>query len=410
MNHRQPNGRVSRRTFLQASAALAATGLVQAWPLARRDGKAGKLDRTLIMIELKGGNDGLSMVIPTQDPNYLRARSTALVRPDEALVLDPTHGFHPGLAKLALAFRANQVAILEGVGVPGGVRSHFRATDIWHSADPVRAAATPGWIARLGDMAWPDRGSDAVVHFGSDPLGAHFSPTRSPLAVENPDHFATMGEGPRAVLEGQAKQKGQAKPSGNAALDRIRQLSKEASKESLRVRAATAGYRTPVAYPKTPLGQSARDICAMLNFPDGAPPRVLSAAVGGFDTHAREKNAHDRQMVLIDEALGALLQDLGRTEIGREAVVLVYSEFGRRVNENGSQGTDHGKGGPSLILGHNVQGGIFGPTPSLTDLDEGDLKVTIDFRSIYATLIEGLFDQDSERLLGAKLPKLEFLG
>ena len=224
-----------------------------------------------------------------------------------------------------------------------------------------------------------------------------------------------MGAGPKGWAAQQhkaaGKKRGKAKtePTGNPVLDQIREATENADRLSAQVRVATAGYRTSVKYPNFPLGQNLRDIAAMLHFPGGAPPRVLSTTFGGFDTHARQKGAHNRQMARLDQALAALMKDLARTEIGQRAVVLVYSEFGRRVNENGSQGTDHGKGGPVFVLGHNIQGGIFGQAPDLSDRDNGDVKVTTDFRSVYATLIEGLFDQDAARLLGQTFPKVGFL-
>ncbi|MBL4769952.1 MAG: DUF1501 domain-containing protein [Planctomycetes bacterium] len=402
----------NRRAFLKAGVALAATPWTNVWAQPIVIGKDPKVQRTLILLELKGGNDGLSTVIPLQDPLYLKFRTNALVEPKDAIRLDPTHGLNPNLKSFARIFNEGNMAIIESVGLPNRVRSHFRATDIWHSANLEKAGAAPGWIASLGDLAWRKRGSEAVVHFGRDPLNAHRSATRSFLAIENPAHFALLGAGPENFEK--AKPKGKARRhklgSGQAsALERIREIQDSARHESLRIRAATAGYRTSVVYPKTPLGSNLRDIAALMNIPVGAPPRVLSTTSGGFDTHSRQKNPHDRLMTGLDEALGAFMQDLARTPIGRNAVVLAYSEFGRRVQENGSQGTDHGKGGPSFVFGHNITGGIFGQAPNLADLDDGDVKYSTDFRSLYSTLIEDLFDCDSKRVLGAKIPKLGFL-
>ncbi len=407
----QPN--CNRRAFLKAGIALAATPWANAWGQPLILGKDPKVQRTLILLELKGGNDGLSTVIPVRDPLYKKLRKSAIVQPKDALELDPTHGLHPNLKRLAGLFKGGNMGIIESVGLPNGVRSHFKATDIWHSANPEQAGAAPGWVAQLGDQAWRKRGSEAVVHFGDNPLGAHKSPTRSFLSIQNPDHFALLGKGPENFRK--AKPKGKARktkvPEGQAAaLERIRIIQDRARHESLRIRAATAGYRSPVKYPTTPLGSNLRDIAALMNIPVGDPPRVLSTTYGSFDTHSRQKNAHDRLMTGLDEAVGAFMEDLARTPIGRNAVVLAYSEFGRRVQENGSQGTDHGKGGPSFVFGHNIAGGIYGEVPSLSELDGGDVKYSTDFRSLYSTLIEDLFDSDSKRILGAAYPKIGFLG
>ncbi len=397
---------MDRRTFLRASGALALSAALQPrWMAAAPD-----TTRPLILVELKGGNDGLSTVVPLRNPEYIKARKSALVRPVETLALDADHGLHPNLARIATAFHQGQIAIVECVGFPKGERSHFLATDIWHSADPERGAATEGWIARLGDQAWPERGSDAVIHFGNDPLRAHYSARRAPLAVRNPLQFAKLGAGPKGWAERPVKKgKKGTPPSERPVLERIRRIEEEADRQSQRIRVATAGYRTSVNYPNYPLAQNLRDIAAVLHFPEGPVPRVLSTTYGGFDTHARQRNTHNRLMAELDHALSAFLRDLGRSELGRRAVVLVYSEFGRRVNENGSQGTDHGKGGPVFVLGHQLQGGLYGQPPELSVRDNGDVPVTTDFRSVYATLIEELFDQDSTRLLGKSFPKVGFL-
>ncbi len=403
----------NRRAILKAGVALAATPWTHAWAQPLSLGKDPKVQRTLILIELKGGNDGLSTVVPIADPLYKKVRSSTLVQPKNAIQLDALHGLHPNLKHLASSFSKGNMAIVESVGISNGVRSHFKATDIWHSANPERGDAAPGWIAQLGDQAWRKRGNEAVVHFGKDPLMAHQSPTRSFLAIQNPDHFALLGKGPENFEKAKAKgklRKGKISKGQTAALERIREIQDSARHESLRIRAATAGYRTPVVYPATPLGSNLRDIAALMNIPVGASPRVLSTTSGGFDTHSRQKGPHDKLMTGLDAAIGAFMEDLARTPIGRNAVVLTYSEFGRRVQENGSQGTDHGKGGPSFIFGHDIKGGIYGQVPNLAELNDGDVQYTTDFRSLYSTLIEDLFDCDSEKILGVKMPKLGFLG
>ncbi|MCA9003533.1 MAG: hypothetical protein KDB61_16530, partial [Planctomycetes bacterium] len=195
----------NRRTFLKAGAALAITPWTRAWGQPLSLAKDPVTQRTLILLELKGGNDGLSTVIPLQDPLYKKMRQNALVEPSAAIRLDPGHGLHPNLKRLGQAFQGGHMAIVESVGMPVGVRSHFRATDIWHSANPEKAGAAPGWVATLGDIAWKDRGSEAVIHFGNDPLGAHQSPTRSFLAIQNPEHFALLGKGPEEFEKAKAK-------------------------------------------------------------------------------------------------------------------------------------------------------------------------------------------------------------
>ena len=154
----------------------------------------------------------------------------------------------------------------------------------------------------------------------------------------------------------------------------------------MRIRRAAAAYRTNVKYPATSFATSLQDISALIHGDLGS--RVFSASLNGFDTHAIQKPAHDALMDVVDGALGSFMDDLARTEAGRNTVVLVFSEFGRRLQENGSKGHDHGKAGPMFVLGHKVKGGLYGKHPSLTDLSKGDLKMTTDFRSVSATMMK----------------------
>ncbi|MEZ6003117.1 MAG: DUF1501 domain-containing protein [Planctomycetota bacterium] len=402
------SGGLTRRELLKSTAAMGALFGTRAWAAGLPEDKLQRAYRPLILIEVRGGHDGLAAVVPASQPMLKRLRPTLSRSAGDGLQLDAEHWMGKSLGALARTFQAGKLAIVEGVGIPGSARSHFRAADIWYSADPERGLVNGGWIARLGDLAWAERGSDAVVHFGSDPSRAHFSSTRTALVVENPAHFASLGKGPADEPSKSPRRKAKPDPRQEA-IDRIRVVAERADRQSLRVRAATAGYRTPVEYPLSRIASNLRDIAALLFLPDDQPAYVLSTAHGGFDTHARQEAGLSRPQVELDQALAALMADLGRSELGQQAVVVVYSEFGRRAAENGSQGTDHGKAGPVFVLGHQVQGGFYGQAPDLENLDEGDVRVTCDFRSIYATLIEGIFQRDSAKVLGGKHAIVPFL-
>ena len=183
---------------------------------------------------------------------------------------------------------------------------------------------------------------------------------------------------------------------------------REARDSSASIRAAVSRYRTPVEYPAEPFGDALRSIAALIEGRIGA--RVLSTELGGFDTHNDQASRHERLMGVLDEGLGAFLEDLQRTPAGRRAVVLVFSEFGRRVQENGSRGTDHGTAGPMLVAGPDLRGGLHGEHPSLEELDDGDLVHTTDFRSVYSAAIRRVFELDPRTVLGDSYPELALFG
>jgi uncharacterized protein (DUF1501 family) len=194
-------------------------------------------------------------------------------------------------------------------------------------------------------------------------------------------------------------------PASN--LDYLRQVLADGQASSAAVRRAAAQYSTDIEYPSTPLGAALHDVAALIGGDVGS--RILSVEHTGFDTHDNQSGRHRGLMRSLDMSLGAFLADLEGSEAGRETIVLVFSEFGRRVKENGAQGTDHGVAAPVLVAGPGVQGGLFGEHPSLTELDDGDLSHTTDFRSVYGTVIERWFGADSERVLGGSFPSLDLL-
>ncbi|MFM7298726.1 MAG: DUF1501 domain-containing protein, partial [Planctomycetota bacterium] len=197
------------------------------------------------------------------------------------------------------------------------------------------------------------------------------------------------------------------KRAGESSLDFLRRVLADGQSSSEQVRRAVAAYRTPIEYPTSDaLAQSLADVAALVT--GGIGSRVISVEMGGFDTHTDERTRHDQLMRTLDAALGPFLDDLGRSAAGRDTLVLMFSEFGRRVAENGARGTDHGVAGPMFAFGHGLKGGLYGKHPSLEKLDDGDLVHTTDFRSVYATAIQRCFGVKPEKVLSAKYPLLAF--
>lgn len=414
------NLRIDRRALLAGASVLSAAWLgqrasasVSAWTtpaLFPQDS-----GRTLILLQLAGGNDGLDTVVPWGDDAYHSARPSLALRKNEILALDDYRGFHSGLKQLRRHFDAGRVALIEGAGYPDPIRSHFRSFDVWHTADHRGRGAGDGWVGRLCDVAFKDtQNPNLVVHVGgSVPYSLH-SATHPPASFVNPRAYRWAGGETETDayekaggMEPEDREKKPKKREGESSLDFLRRVLADGQQSSEQVRRAVANYRTPVDYPANDaLAQSLADVAALVS--GGIGTRVISVEMGGFDTHTDERNRHDQLMRTLDAALGPFLDDLARSEAGRKAMVVVFSEFGRRVAENGARGTDHGVAGPMFVLGHDLKGGLYGKHPSLEKLDDGDLVHTTDFRSVYATAIERCFGVKHDKVLGAKYPLLQF--
>ncbi|MEX1025848.1 MAG: DUF1501 domain-containing protein [Planctomycetota bacterium] len=393
----QRRSTLDRRALLGGLAGLVALGTtgLGASPRLRLGG------RTLVLLQLAGGNDGLSTVVPLEDDAYRRARPRLGLPKQDLLPIGRDLALHPELARLRAHFDAGRVAVVSGCGYPNPNRSHFKSFEIWHTADPRGRAAGDGWIGRLLDARYGDEADpNRVVHVGTKlPYSLHSAthPAASFVLPESYRWAEIQGEVGR--LEG-----GTTKAGKRAALEHVRGVLRDARTSSDAIRRAVAARRPGARYPNSPLGGHLATVAALVGA--GLGGRVFSAELGGFDTHNAQLARHANLMRTLDAALGALLDDLGTSEAGRDTVVLVFSEFGRRVAENGSAGTDHGTAGPMFVLGHRVRGGHFGEPPSLTDLDAGDLRFTTDFRSVYGEAIDSVFELPHERVLGASFPKL----
>ena len=402
-----------RRSFLRAAAASAAGAalmpeVLAGGALSHRIGGGGA--RSLVLVQLSGGNDGLATVVPHGDDALRRVRRTTAHKARELLLIDDYRGLNPGLSSVRARFDEGQVAIVEGCGYPNAIRSHFRSYEVWHTGRRAGRLSGDGWIGRLAAATWAEEPTpDRVVHFGGKAPYSVFSREQPAVALDSPTSYRWFGDeeayarGGAAICEHEMER--DPRHSGrDAALAQLRLTLDDARESSARIRSAAAAYRTEVEYPKSRLSGALRDVAALIG--STSETRVFSVTDRGYDTHSGQRQSHDRKMKDLDEALGAFLSDLDRSEAGRNTVVLVFSEFGRRVAENGSAGHDHGKAGPMFVLGRGVNGGLLGQHPSLTELDDGDLAHTTDFRSVYASLIDGVFGVDPAAVLGAEYPLL----
>lgn len=357
--------------FGQASLALAAQ---KAEP---------KPERILVVVELNGGNDGLDTVIPWRDDAYRKARPVLGHDGKQILRLNGDLGLHPSLSGLQRLWDDGMVAVVQGCGYPNPDRSHFSSMEYWHTAVPHQAETT-GWVGRFADARWPAAPANTIVNVAQKQSLAVQAAKHAPVVFNRPEEFVRAGE---ALQSASYRKLIGARGSGNETLDFLAGIAQNAADTSEKVRESTRSYATPVGYGSTPLGQDLRKVAALIHA--GFPTRIYYVSLSGFDTHAGQQSGRFYLLTGLAESLHAFFGDLKRMNRLDDVAVMMFSEFGRRVEENASGGTDHGTAGPMFVLGRKVKPGVYEKHPSLTDLDDnGDLKMTTDFRRVYATMIQ----------------------
>lgn len=395
----------TRRQFLKFSGA--ATAASAASVLSINDIAEAAITRPLplgtpilVVVTLYGGNDGLNTVIPYKDSAYYAARPTLNYKPETLLPLSNDMALNASMTGIKSLWDQQKVAVVRGVGYPKPDRSHFSSMAIWQTGSPQSHLNT-GWLGR-----WLD--NQAV-----DPM----------LAI-------SLGSVLPPLLAG-ATQSGSALPIGGLAIPvgaigkACLRLSTQSQQDSKLTAAAATSMRnlfnlsstvTPVLSQAAPVaddlptvmgGNAGGDsnLTQQLNvvaklIAAGAPTKVWSVSLGGFDTHANEANAQAALLGTVSTSISKFLSQMKASGRSKDITVMVYSEFGRRVKANGSDGTDHGTSGPMFLIGDRVQGGMYGDQPSLTKLVDGDLAVTTDFRDVYASVIEGVLQTPAEKVLG----------
>jgi len=396
---------LSRRSFFSSavgSSTLVALSSTVPGFLARsaRSAEPDPDGRVLVVIELNGGNDGINTVVPYRDDGYQRHRSALRLAPRELIKVDDRVGLHPALSDLARLLDEGRLAVVQGVGYPNPDRSHFQSLKIWHTArTDSDGAAGPGWIGRsLDDQAGTTSSGPGAIFVGNTPPPAAVRGRRSaPIAVDRTDDFLLNDD-----VTSRPRKPGPGADDELTAF--IRRSSLDAYATADRMAAVTRRVAPGRPYPATRLAGRLEQISRLVKA--GAGARFYYVLQGGYDTHASQLPAHARLLGELSGALGAFLDDLSAARLGERVAVLCFSEFGRRVAENGSAGTDHGTAGPVLLAGGGVRPGLVTSTPSLTDLEDGDLKVGVDFRRVYAAVLDGWLGLPAEAALGGAFEPL----
>ena len=348
-------------------------------------------DKALVVIQLSGGNDCLDTVVPYTNGFYYDFRPTIKIAPEDVLPIDNAFGFHPSMEPIKRLWDEGQVAIINGIGYPHPDRSHFRSMDIWHTAEPEKIG-TEGWLGRAIRELDP-QGANVLtgVNFGRGlprALGCRGVPVASVGNLETYGLFSDLQDERlrQATLETFTRMYGGA-AGKDAVMSLLSQTGSDALKGADILRTAPAKYMSTVAYPATPVAQNLKSMAQVLFADLGT--RIYYTQHASFDTHSGELATHAKLWQEVSGAVGSFMDDL--REHGREddAILFIFSEFGRRIRDNGS-GTDHGSGGVAFVIGNAVQGGMYGEYPSLKLEDQlnGDLHFNNDFRCTYATLLE----------------------
>ncbi|HNG52283.1 MAG TPA: DUF1501 domain-containing protein [Nitrospira sp.] len=397
---------IHRRTFLEAAMALPLLWLRPGWssPLRAADTsdfseRSHKRERILLLVELQGGNDGLNTVIPYDDVAYYRARPQLAIPRDQVRQLTPKLGLHPALSPLMPLWERKELAWLQGVGYPKPNRSHFRSIEIWDTASDSEEVRDKGWLSGLfAQYPLPAGFTAEGVLLGKGDAGPLSGGTTRTMALHDPAQLF--------------RQAGALKPlsasTTNRALAHILEVRREISQAAIDVQQRVQ-EAPPFAmdFPTHKFGKqlevAARLIAAKL------PVAVIKVTHGSFDTHAGQLSTHHRLLEELTQGLMAFRAAMEQRGLWSQVLVMTYSEFGRRVGENASHGTDHGTAAPHLFMGGRVRGGLYGAPCSLTDLEGGDLKYTLDYRSLYATVIEQWWGLPAVSFGGGRYPVVDCL-
>lgn len=384
---------------------------------------SGKDDTILVVLQMAGGNDGLNTLVPYNDDAYYKARPRLGKKEKDLIKLQDGLGLNGSMPFLGSLYKEGNLGVIQGVGYPNPNRSHFVSTSIWETADTLNRSNT-GWLGRYFDNAC--EGSDPTIGISfNKSTPESFGALKNPgVSLSSPELYRWIhGGGEKAQAQEFFSELNQPEfaddspvdggsidmpaggkvgtVAGESNLDFLERVALDAQVSSKEILEVAAKHKTNVQYDGTPIARNLNLVSRMIS--GGMATRVYYVSHGGFDTHTGQLNSHDRLLGQLDSALKSFFTDLKQQGNDKRVVLMTFSEFGRRVSENASAGTDHGKASCMFVAGGDVNGGLYGKYPSLTDLSQGDLVHTVDFRSVYADVLGGWLKAPGiERILQGK--------
>jgi len=395
----------------------------------------GKDGSILVVLQMAGGNDGLNTVVPYANDFYRRARPSIGLASSDILKINDEIGLHPSLTGFKHLYDAGQLSVVQGAGYPNPNRSHFRSTEIWQTASDSNKFAASGWIGRYFDSAC--RGADPTVgvNIGQQMPQAFSSKTPTGVCLSNPQSYRYMTGGRARDGEMNSDEKsfrelnqpedmaavGSDNSGGSigaihgptahpgSVMDFLERTALDAQVSSDKILAITKRVENQATYPASALGNSLKLVAQLIA--GGLPTRVFYVSQGGYDTHANQTGQQQRLLKDLGDSVKSFVDDLTAQGNFQRVLLMTFSEFGRRVAENANGGTDHGAAAPLFVTGHKVKSGLHGKYPSLApaDLFEGDLVHNVDFRSVYAGVLEEWLKTKSEPILGRKFKPLSLV-
>lgn len=360
--------------------------------------------KNVIIIQLSGGNDGLNTIIPYRDDLYHKKRPTLRKKGKEVLTLSDSLGINSNLLAIKKLYDQGEVAVVNNVGYPNPNRSHFRSTDIWQTASDANQYLATGWVGRYLDAncSFPYQSIEvddslSLALKGTNMNGIALTDANKLFNSTREPFFQDVAANVKNELLNEENQ------------GYLYKTLLETYSSASYIKETSKLYTTKVTYPNTKFAKHLKVIGDFIN--SGLKTRVYYSSLGGFDSHVNQKNQQDRLLKTYSEAMDALVKDLKQTDRFKDTLILTFSEFGRRVQQNASLGTDHGTANNVTIIGGGLKkAGILNEDPNLSELDKnGDLKFTVDFRSIYATILHNWLEVNDEAILNQKFERMKFI-
>jgi uncharacterized protein (DUF1501 family) len=371
-------------------------------------GLPGAQGRCLVLINLQGGNDGLNCVVPHGDSRYYQLRPNLAIAQSDVLDIDAQVGLNPALRSFKSMYDKGAVAIVQGVGYPDPSYSHFRSTEIWQTGVPDHYEHT-GWLGRYFDEAALPASNlfNGVAISQTLPEVLASNHTDIP-SIFNPAQYGLAFDRDSAMrLAYRFEARDTRLPFGSPYLARVMEIEDHAQRGSEELPRLIAGYKTQASYPATPLGRSLALAAQIIGSNLGT--KVIYVQHGSFDTHQNQRAVQDRLLGQFSDAVAAFYQDLTAHGNDKRVLTMTFSEFGRRIEENGSHGTDHGEASPLFLVGGGVKGGLYGTAPDLSNSSIGNVRFTTDFRNVYATVLERWLGRPSATVLSGSFPTIPAL-
>lgn len=392
---------LSRRKFIASTAPALVTFAAarpQLFAQAAQAASAQRQDNILVVIQMSGGNDGLNTVIPSRHDAYRKARPTLAIPTSDVLKIDDELGFHPAATGFDTLYQNSQLAIVNGVGYPNANLSHFESMDIWHTCLRKSDDRPDGWLGRTVDALQAQQPTDVPA--------LHLGHRKQPFALASLDHRIPSVKSleqfrlelkQRESLSQIRSSVTARRDSANSLLDFVQTSTGTAIDVSQRLADVTRSYKSKVNYPDSPLASQLKTVAQLIDA--DLATRVFYLEIDGFDTHAQQADAHAALLKQVSEGVAAFVDDLDQHGHGDRVLTMCFSEFGRRVAENASKGTDHGRAAPLFLAGNKVKAGLIGKQPSLDKLQAGDLEHHTDFREVYAGILQHWFNTPSQEIL-----------